>query len=58
MYLVKPVQFEQVALAIGAVQRRVVRPSSADSLWKFDAAAGEQVRLMASASSSVMPTNC
>ncbi|MFO1227521.1 response regulator transcription factor [Roseateles sp.] len=43
MYLVKPVQFEQVALAIGAVQRRVVRPGSADSLWKFDAAAGELI---------------
>jgi two-component system, OmpR family, response regulator len=43
MYLVKPVQFEQVALAIAAVQRRVVKPAAADSVWKLDRAAGELV---------------
>lgn len=43
MYLVKPVQFEQVALAIAAVQRRVVRPSSVESVWKLDRAGRELV---------------
>lgn len=43
MYLVKPAQAEQVALAIGAVQRRVVKPNSAEGLWKFDAGAGELI---------------
>ncbi len=43
MYLVKPVQFEQVALAIAAVQRRVVKPNSAESVWKLDRSSGELV---------------
>lgn len=44
MYLVKPVQFEQVALAIAAVQRRVAKPSSsADMAWKLDRASGELI---------------
>jgi DNA-binding response OmpR family regulator len=41
MYLVKPVQFEQVALAIAAVQRRVAKPAAADAVWKLDRANGE-----------------
>lgn len=43
MYLVKPVQFEQVALAIEAVQRRVGKPPSPAAAWKFDRRAGELV---------------
>lgn len=43
MYLVKPVQFEQVALAIAAVQRRVVKPSAAEAVWKLDRSSGELV---------------
>lgn len=43
MYLVKPVQFEQVALAIAAVQRRVVKPSAADAVWKLERSSGELV---------------
>ena len=40
MYLAKPVQFEQVALAVKAVQRRIGRPQSAASTWKLDRRAG------------------
>jgi DNA-binding response OmpR family regulator len=36
MYLAKPVQFEQVALAITAVRRRVGMPSAASVPWKLD----------------------
>jgi DNA-binding response OmpR family regulator len=36
MYLTKPVQFEQVALAIQAVQRRVASASSPNVPWRFD----------------------
>jgi two-component system, OmpR family, response regulator len=43
MYLVKPVQFEQVSLAISAVQRRAVRAPSAQSAWKLDRASAELV---------------
>jgi len=44
MYLTKPVQFEQVAVAIGAVQRRVVvSVPSADSVWRLDWHAKELV---------------
>ena len=43
MYLVKPVQFEQVALAIEAVQRRAGKAPSPAATWKFDRRAGELV---------------
>jgi DNA-binding response OmpR family regulator len=36
MYLAKPVQFEQVALAIQAVQRRIEASSTAQTVWKLD----------------------
>jgi len=36
MYLAKPVQFEQVALAIHAVQRRVANTSPANAPWTLD----------------------
>jgi len=36
MYLAKPVQFEQVALAIHAVQRRVAAASPANPPWHLD----------------------
>lgn len=36
MYLAKPVQFEQVALAIEAVQRRVGAASATPTPWKLD----------------------
>ncbi len=36
MYLAKPVQFEQVALAIQAVQRRIEASSAAQTIWKLD----------------------
>jgi two-component system OmpR family response regulator len=36
MYLAKPVQFEQVALAIQAVQRRIEAASAAQTVWKLD----------------------
>jgi DNA-binding response OmpR family regulator len=38
MYLAKPVQFEQVALAIEAVYRRAVKPGAADLPWRLDRA--------------------
>jgi two-component system, OmpR family, response regulator len=42
MYLVKPVQFEQVALAVRAVQRRAVQPASPkDEAWRLNRAAAE-----------------
>jgi two-component system, OmpR family, response regulator len=43
MYLVKPVQFEQVALAIEAVQRRAARQLTPVLPWKLDRRAGELV---------------
>ena len=36
MYLAKPVQFEQVALAIQAVQRRIQASSAAQIVWRLD----------------------
>jgi DNA-binding response OmpR family regulator len=41
MYLVKPVQFEQVALAIKAVQRRAAQPAAKKEVWRLDRAAAE-----------------
>jgi two-component system OmpR family response regulator len=41
MYLAKPVQFEQVAVAIKAVHRRVGVASQPASEWKLDARAGQ-----------------
>jgi two-component system, OmpR family, response regulator len=43
MYLAKPVQFEQVALAIEAVQRRAARQVTPVLPWKLDRRAGELV---------------
>jgi two-component system, OmpR family, response regulator len=43
MYLSKPVQFEQVALAIEAVQRRAARTGPASSPWRLDRPAAELV---------------
>jgi DNA-binding response OmpR family regulator len=36
MYLAKPVQFEQVALAIQAVQRRIEASNTAQTVWRLD----------------------
>ena len=36
MYLAKPVQFEQVALAIQAVQRRIHASSAVQTVWRLD----------------------
>jgi DNA-binding response OmpR family regulator len=41
MYLAKPVQFEQVALAIEAVQRRVAGANPAAAVWRLDRRAGQ-----------------
>lgn len=42
MYLVKPVQFEQVALAVRAVQRRAAQPQARkDETWRLNRAASE-----------------
>lgn len=43
MYLTKPVQFEQVALAIQAVQRRVSPTAPAQLPWRFDRRARQLV---------------
>jgi DNA-binding response OmpR family regulator len=43
MYLAKPVQFEQVALAIQAVQRRAARDPATARPWMLDRAARELV---------------
>jgi DNA-binding response OmpR family regulator len=43
MFLAKPVQFEQVALAIAAVQRRVAKPSQSELAWKLDRSNGELI---------------
>ncbi len=43
MYLAKPVQFEQVALAIQAVQRRVAAASPANPPWRLDRRARQLV---------------
>jgi DNA-binding response OmpR family regulator len=41
MYLAKPVQFDQVSLAIQAVQRRAGRDVTTSKPWKLDRAARE-----------------
>ncbi len=41
MYLAKPVQFEQVELAIRAVHRRAARNGAAEGVWRLDAVARE-----------------
>ena len=43
MYLTKPLQFEQVALAIKAVQRRVGTSNLANTAWKLDRRATQLV---------------
>jgi len=43
MYLAKPVQFEQVSLAIQAVQRRAAAATPALAAWKFDRRARQLV---------------
>ena len=43
MYLAKPVQFEQVALAIEAVQRRAGGANPAQVAWRLDRRAGQLV---------------
>lgn len=43
MYLAKPVQFEQVSLAIQAVQRRAGRDAAAAKPWRLDRAARELI---------------
>lgn len=43
MYLAKPVQFEQVLLAIKAVQRRVAPVDDAQKPWRLDSRARELV---------------
>jgi DNA-binding response OmpR family regulator len=43
MYLAKPVQFEQVALAIKAVQRRAVSTLMPGAAWQFDRRAGQLI---------------
>lgn len=43
MYLAKPVQFEQVALAIQAVQRRAGKANGGVQVWKFDRRARELI---------------
>ncbi len=43
MYLAKPVQFEQVALAVQAVQRRVAAASPANPPWRLDRRARQLV---------------
>jgi DNA-binding response OmpR family regulator len=43
MYLAKPVQFEQVALAIKAVQRRAGSAAHQATPWQFDRRAGQLI---------------
>jgi two-component system OmpR family response regulator len=43
MHLTKPVRFEQVALAVKAVQRRAVAAREQASHWKLDSRAGELI---------------
>ena len=43
MYLTKPVQFEQVALAIKAVHRRVSASAPVQGAWKLDRRTGQLV---------------
>lgn len=43
MYLAKPVQFEQVAIAIEAVQRRAAKSGQTNVPWKLDRRAGQLI---------------
>lgn len=43
MYLAKPVQFEQVAIAIEAVQRRAAKTGQTNAPWKLDRRAGQLI---------------
>jgi two-component system, OmpR family, response regulator len=43
MYLTKPVQFDQVAMAIEAVQRRVGLAQAAENTWRLDRRMGQLV---------------
>ncbi len=43
MYLSKPVQFDQIALVIEAVQRRVATTGSNQNAWRLDRNAGQLV---------------
>lgn len=43
MYLTKPVQFEQVALAISAVQRRAAATEPVQSTWRLDRRASQLI---------------
>jgi DNA-binding response OmpR family regulator len=43
MYLSKPVQFEQVALVIEAVQRRIDAGAPQQNIWRLDRRAGRLV---------------
>lgn len=43
MYLTKPLQFEQVAIAIEAVQRRAAKTGLANAAWKLDRRAGQLI---------------
>jgi two-component system, OmpR family, response regulator len=43
MYLAKPVQFEQVALAVKAVQRRAATAAPQDKPWQYDRRARQLV---------------
>jgi two-component system, OmpR family, response regulator len=43
MFLAKPVQFEQVALAIQAIQRRIAACSAAQTVWRLDPRARQLV---------------
>jgi len=43
MYVMKPVRFEQVALAVEAVQRRVIGNRPQAAVWRFDRAARKLV---------------
>lgn len=43
MYLAKPVRFEQVALAVRAVHRRIAPSSEAAPMWRLDRRASELI---------------
>jgi len=43
MYLMKPVRFEQVALAVQAVQRRIAGSRAQADVWRFERAGGRLV---------------
>lgn len=43
MYLAKPVQFEQIALAVGAVRRRAAAMDPVQSIWRLDRRMGQLI---------------